>query len=134
MKTNELRERYLAFFESKGCTRRPSDVLVPRWDPSVLFTQGCRDAIRLAQRNAGLAVQDVDEIDMVPALDRRGDRPVLRVEPVDGDDPALPVDEDFDGSDRGIEGLFHGWRRTAGTFIALRSAGTDPGSRPDLLH
>ena len=25
-------------FESKGCTRRPSDVLVPRWDPSVLFT------------------------------------------------------------------------------------------------
>jgi alanyl-tRNA synthetase len=38
MKTDELRERYLAFFESKGCTRRPSDVLVPRWDPSVLFT------------------------------------------------------------------------------------------------
>jgi alanyl-tRNA synthetase len=38
MKTNELREKYLAFFESKGCTRRPSDVLVPRWDPSVLFT------------------------------------------------------------------------------------------------
>ena len=38
MKTNELREKYLSFFESKGCTRRPSDVLVPRWDPSVLFT------------------------------------------------------------------------------------------------
>ncbi len=38
MKTDELREKYLAFFESKGCTRRPSDVLVPRWDPSVLFT------------------------------------------------------------------------------------------------
>jgi alanyl-tRNA synthetase len=38
MKTNELREKYLAFFETKGCTRRPSDVLVPRWDPSVLFT------------------------------------------------------------------------------------------------
>ncbi|MEN6405881.1 MAG: alanine--tRNA ligase [Thermoguttaceae bacterium] len=38
MKTNELREKYLTFFESKGCTRRPSDVLVPRWDPSVLFT------------------------------------------------------------------------------------------------
>ncbi len=38
MKTNELREAYLAFFESKGCVRRPSDVLVPRWDPSVLFT------------------------------------------------------------------------------------------------
>ncbi len=38
MKTNELREKYLQFFESKGCVRRPSDVLVPRWDPSVLFT------------------------------------------------------------------------------------------------
>ncbi len=38
MKTDELREKYLAFFESKGCVRRPSDVLVPRWDPSVLFT------------------------------------------------------------------------------------------------
>jgi alanyl-tRNA synthetase len=38
MKTNELRERYLLFFESKGCVRRSSDVLAPRWDPSVLFT------------------------------------------------------------------------------------------------
>ena len=38
MKADELREAYLAFFESKGCIRRPSDVLVPRWDPSVLFT------------------------------------------------------------------------------------------------
>ncbi len=38
MNTNELREKYLAFFETKGCVRRPSDVLVPRWDPSVLFT------------------------------------------------------------------------------------------------
>ena len=38
MKTDELREKYLAFFESKGCTRQPSDVLVPTWDPSVLFT------------------------------------------------------------------------------------------------
>jgi alanyl-tRNA synthetase len=38
MKTDELREKYLAFFESRGCVRRPSDVLVPTWDPSVLFT------------------------------------------------------------------------------------------------
>jgi len=38
MKTDELREMYLDFFESKGCVRRPSDVLVPHWDPSVLFT------------------------------------------------------------------------------------------------
>src|ERR1041385_6635138 len=38
MKTDELREKYLSFFATKGCVRRPSDVLVPRWDPSVLFT------------------------------------------------------------------------------------------------
>lgn len=38
MKTDELRERYLSFFESKGCVRRPSDVLVPKDDPTVLFT------------------------------------------------------------------------------------------------
>jgi alanyl-tRNA synthetase len=38
MQTNELREKYLDFFVSKGHTRRPSDVLVPTWDPSVLFT------------------------------------------------------------------------------------------------
>jgi alanyl-tRNA synthetase len=38
MKSDELREKYLSFFETKGHTRRRSDVLVPTWDPSVLFT------------------------------------------------------------------------------------------------
>jgi alanyl-tRNA synthetase len=38
MKTDELREKYLVFFESKGHTRQASDVLVPTWDSSVLFT------------------------------------------------------------------------------------------------
>ncbi len=38
MKTDEIREKYLAFFQSKGHTLQASDVLVPRWDPSVLFT------------------------------------------------------------------------------------------------
>jgi alanyl-tRNA synthetase len=37
MKTDELREAFLEFFVSKGCARRPSDVLVPN-DPTVLFT------------------------------------------------------------------------------------------------
>ncbi len=37
MKIDELREAFLEFFESKGCVRRPSDVLVPN-DPTVLFT------------------------------------------------------------------------------------------------
>lgn len=38
MKTDELREKYLAFFQTKGHHRQASDVLVPTWDPSVLFT------------------------------------------------------------------------------------------------
>ena len=37
MKIDELREAFLEFFESKGCIRRQSDVLVPN-DPTVLFT------------------------------------------------------------------------------------------------
>ncbi len=38
MKTDELREKYLEFFETKGCVRRSSDVLIPKDDPTVLFT------------------------------------------------------------------------------------------------
>jgi alanyl-tRNA synthetase len=38
MKTDDLRDAYLNFFESKGCVRRPSDVLVPRDDKTILFT------------------------------------------------------------------------------------------------
>jgi len=38
MKTDELRQKYLEFFVSKGHTLLPSDVLVPKWDSTVLFT------------------------------------------------------------------------------------------------
>ena len=38
MKTDELRQKYLEFFEGKGHTVCPSDVLVPKWDETVLFT------------------------------------------------------------------------------------------------
>jgi alanyl-tRNA synthetase len=38
MDTNELREKYLQFFVAQGHSRQASDVLVPTWDPSVLFT------------------------------------------------------------------------------------------------
>ena len=37
MKSADIRESYLAFFESKGCVRRPSSSLVPD-DPSLLLT------------------------------------------------------------------------------------------------
>ena len=38
MKTNEIRSKYLDFFKSKGHTICESDVLVPKWDNTVLFT------------------------------------------------------------------------------------------------
>ena len=38
MKTDELREKYLEFYKTKGHTVVASDVLVPKWDKSVLFT------------------------------------------------------------------------------------------------
>src|SRR3989338_2105759 len=38
LSTNELREMYQRFFESKGHVRIPSAPLVPENDPSVLFT------------------------------------------------------------------------------------------------
>lgn len=38
MKTDEIREKYLDFFKSKNHTVCESDVLVPKWDKSVLFT------------------------------------------------------------------------------------------------
>ena len=38
MKADEIRERFLAFFEKQGHTRHPSDSLVPANDPSLLFT------------------------------------------------------------------------------------------------
>ena len=34
---NEIRERYLSFFESKGHLRMPSFSLVPKNDPSILL-------------------------------------------------------------------------------------------------
>lgn len=37
MKTAEIRESYLSFFESKGCVRKPSSSLIPD-DPSLLLT------------------------------------------------------------------------------------------------
>ena len=38
MKTDEIRQKYLDFFATKDHTICPSDVLVPKWDPTVLFT------------------------------------------------------------------------------------------------
>jgi len=37
VKSAEIRESYLSFFESKGCRRQPSSTLIPD-DPSLLFT------------------------------------------------------------------------------------------------
>ena len=75
MKTDEIREKYLAFFESKGCVRRPSDVLVPRGDPTLLFTGagmnqfkeqflgiGKMDFTRAATCQKCLRTEDIDNV------------------------------------------------------------------------
>ncbi|MGB3082401.1 MAG: alanine--tRNA ligase-related protein, partial [Candidatus Omnitrophota bacterium] len=38
MKSSEIRKRYLDFFKKKGHTVVSSDLLVPRSDPTLLFT------------------------------------------------------------------------------------------------
>ena len=38
MKTDEIRDKYLEFYQSKDHRLCGSDVLVPKWDKSVLFT------------------------------------------------------------------------------------------------
>src|SRR5574344_2880101 len=43
---NEIRERYLSFFESKGHLRLPSFSLVPRNDPSILLINAGRTPMK----------------------------------------------------------------------------------------
>ena len=38
MTSSDIRERFLAYFERHGHTRRPSSSLVPADDPTLLFT------------------------------------------------------------------------------------------------
>ena len=42
MTTNDIRKKFLEFFRSKGHTVVPSDSLVPKDDPTVLFTTAAR--------------------------------------------------------------------------------------------
>src|SRR5436190_21693757 len=66
-----------------------------------------RDPVRLGERDADLPVQDVEKVDVVPALDRGGNGSLFGVEAIDGNDPAAPVDKDLDGPGRCGENLLH---------------------------
>lgn len=73
--TDELREKYLDFFESKGHVRIPSAPLVPENDPSVLFTtagmhplvpylkgESHPQGVRLTDAQKCLRTKDIDEV------------------------------------------------------------------------
>lgn len=75
MTTNEVREKYLAFFAKHGHARLPSAALVPENDPTTLFTgSGMQPMIpyllgqkhplgsRLTDSQKCLRVQDIDDI------------------------------------------------------------------------
>ncbi len=75
----EIRERYLAFFESKGHQRMPSDSLIPADDPTLLFTgagmnqfkdmflgKGTLPHKRVTTTQKCLRVPDLEEVGRTP--------------------------------------------------------------------
>lgn len=77
MKSNEIRSRFLAFFEKRGHAIIPSSSLVPQNDPSVLFnTAGMQPLVPylLGQKHpAGTKIADVQKCVRTGDLDDIGD-------------------------------------------------------------
>lgn len=79
MTADELRKRFLSFFESKGHTIVPSDSLVPKDDPTVLFTSAGmnqfkdyflgkrKDLKRAASCQKCLRTGDIEKVGKTPA-------------------------------------------------------------------
>ena len=78
MKTDDLRNSFLAFFEKKGHTVIPSDSLVPQNDPTLLFTGAGmnqfkdyflglkKDIKRAASSQKCLRTGDLDQVGKTP--------------------------------------------------------------------
>jgi hypothetical protein len=59
------------------------------------------------ERYADLPVEDISQLDVVPALDRSRSRVIVVVEPIGADGPALVVDPHLHGADGRLEDLLH---------------------------
>ncbi len=90
---------------------------------------GRGDIARLPDGHAGLARQQVRQIRVVPALDRRRNRPPLGVKAVRRDGSALLVDENLDSADRGAEGLLHAEPLLAAFSIVVTIGTAVPGPK-----
>ena len=124
MQTDELREKYLAFFESKGCTRRPSDVLVPRWDPSVLFTPAGMNQFKDHFLGRCKLIHPRHHLPKVPAHRRyRQRRP-----------HGLPPHVFRDAGQLQLRRLFQTRRDQLGLGVSHPQGVARPGSRPSVGH
>ena len=73
MKTDEIRERFLRFFEARGHLRLPSDSLVPANDPTLLFTGAGMNQFKDEFQGKGRARQGVKRAATSQKCFRTGD-------------------------------------------------------------
>src|SRR5262249_20866713 len=110
--------RVLELIPAAAIASAQLDSLRERTKRDSLLAQRARDPTRFGQRHADAAVEDVPEIDVIPAFDRRSDRPGLGVEAIDRDRPGGSIERHLDCAGRCIDDLPHS---TAASSLSVSS-------------